>query len=81
MNYNKRSSLVSTYSIILLAIISVSIIWYFATTNFATHSDVFWYGVIAGFLALLLLICVGLIGFLTYHLMKNKTSNLLSYDL
>ena len=44
MNYNKHSSLVSTYSIILLAIISVSIIWYFATTNFATHSDVFWYG-------------------------------------
>ena len=81
MNITKSSLLVSRFSIILLALISVSIIWYFVTTSFATHSDVFWYGVIAGFLALLLLICVGLIGFLTYHLMKNKTSNLLSYDL
>jgi hypothetical protein len=71
MNSKKSGLSAKRYSIIPLAIISVSIIWYFATTDFATHSDVFWYGVIAGFLALLLLMCLGLIGFLAYQLMKR----------
>ena len=52
----------------ILAIISISISWQFAVTKYPTHSDVFWYGVIAGFLATLLLACLSLIGFLVYKL-------------
>jgi hypothetical protein len=60
------------YSIGILAVISILIIWYYATTDFATHSDVFWYGVIAGFLLFLLLICLSLISILAYQIMKKK---------
>jgi len=54
-----------------LTVISVSISWHFAATKYPTHSDVFWYGVIAGFLATLLLGCLSLIGFLVYKLRKK----------
>jgi len=56
---------------IVLAAISISIVWYFATTDFPTHSDVFWLGVQSGFLAGLLLMCLGLIGFLSYQLTRK----------
>lgn len=59
------------YAIGILAVICVSIVWYFATTDFATHSDVFWYGVIAGFLAFLLFMCLILIGILAYQLIRR----------
>jgi len=55
----------------ILAVISVLIVLYFVINDFATHSDVFWYGVIAGFLACLLLVCLSLIGILTYQLMRK----------
>ena len=54
-----------------LAVISVLIVLYFAINDFATHSDVFWYGVIAGFLVCLLLVCLSLIGILAYQLMRK----------
>jgi len=56
----------------ILAVISISISWHLATTKYPTHSDVFWYGVIAGFLATLLLTCLALIGFLVYKLRKSE---------
>lgn len=59
------------YAIVILVIISGFIVWYFASTDFATHSDVFWYGVMAGFLAALLTLCIGLIGFLMYRIVKK----------
>lgn len=60
------------YAIAILAIIGGFIVLHFATTKYPTHSDVFWYGVIVGFLATLLLICLGLIAFLAYRLVKKK---------
>jgi hypothetical protein len=65
----KRNTLLIVIGI--LAVISISISWHFATTKYPTHSDVFWYGVIAGFLATLLLTCLSLIGFLAYKLRKK----------
>ncbi len=63
-------------ALILLAIISSFILLHFATTKYPTHSDVFWYGVIVGFLATLLLMSLTLIGFLTYRLsQKQKGDN------
>jgi len=53
-----------------LAAISILISWQLATTKYPTHSDVFWYGAIAGFLGMLLLVCLSLIGFLGYKLRK-----------
>ena len=64
------------YAIIILAVISSFIVLHFAITKYPTHSDVFWYGVIVGFLATLLLICLALISFLAYRLnKKDKTIN------
>jgi len=65
----KRNPLLA--SIIIFAVISISIVWYFATTDYPTHSDVFWLGVQSGFLASLLLTCLGLIGFLSYQLTRK----------
>ena len=59
------------YAIVILAVISGLIVWYFAATDFATHSDVFWYGVTTGFLAALLTLCISLIGALMYRLTKK----------
>jgi hypothetical protein len=67
-----NSMSLARYAIVILAAISGSIVWYFATTDFATHSDIFWYGVIAGFLATLLMLCLGLIAFIAYRLLKKK---------
>ena len=55
----------------ILAVISFSIVLYFAINDFATHSDVFWYGVIAGFLVCLLLVCLSLIGVLASQLIRK----------
>ena len=65
----KRNLLLA--SMIVLAVISISIVWYLATTGYPTHSDVFWLGVQSGFLAGLLLLCLGLIGFLSYKLTRK----------
>jgi len=58
-----------------LAVISVLIVSYFATSDFATHSNIFWYGVIAGFLACLLLVCLSLIGIFAYQSMRKKEND------
>jgi hypothetical protein len=52
-----------------LAIVSVSIVWKLFTADYPTHSDVFFIGVEAGFLAAVLLVCLVLIGFFLYRLM------------
>jgi hypothetical protein len=54
--------------IVLLAIVSISIVWQLLTANYPTHSDVFFMGVEAGFLAAVLLVCLVLIGFILYRL-------------
>jgi len=53
---------------VLLAIVSISIIWQLLTTKYPTHSDVFFMGVEAGVLAVVLLVCLVLIGFFLYRL-------------
>ena len=53
--------------LVLLALV-IGIVWSFAKGQFYTASDVFWYGVIAGFLGCLLLVFLALIGFLIYKL-------------
>lgn len=61
---------------VVLAIISISIIWQLLTADYPTHSDVFFMGVEAGALTVVLLVCLSLMGFLIYHLVtipKNKT--------
>jgi hypothetical protein len=54
--------------VVLLAIVSISIVWQLFTANYPTHSDVFYMGVEAGFLAAVLLVCLLLIGFSLYRL-------------
>jgi hypothetical protein len=54
--------------IILLAIVSISIFWQLLTTKYPTHSDVFFMGVEAGVLAVVLLVCLVLSGFFLYRL-------------
>jgi hypothetical protein len=55
-------------AIALLAIVSISIVWQLLTANYPTHSDVFFMGVEAGFLSVVLLVCLVLIGFFLYRL-------------
>jgi hypothetical protein len=54
--------------IALLAIVNISIVWQLFTANYPTHSDVFFTGVEAGVLAVVLLVCLVLIGFFLYRL-------------
>ncbi len=51
-----------------LGVVSISIIWRFLTVKYPTHSDVFFMGVEAGALAILLLVCVALTGYFLYRL-------------
>jgi hypothetical protein len=53
---------------VLLAFVSISIFWHLLTTKYPTHSDVFFMGVEAGVLAVVLLVCLVLIGFFLYRL-------------
>jgi hypothetical protein len=53
--------------VVLLAIVSISIVWQLFTANYPTHSDVFFMGVEAGVLAAVLLVCLVLIGFFLYR--------------
>ena len=53
----------------LLAIVSISIAWQLLTADYPTHSDVFFLGVEAGALGVVLLVCLVLTGFLLYRLM------------
>jgi len=55
----------------LLAIASVSIAWHLATANYPTHSDVFFMGVEAGILTIVLLICLVLMGVVTIQAHAN----------
>jgi len=58
-------------STVVLAIISISIIWQLLTAYYPTHSDVFFMGVEAGTLAVVLLVCLSLMGFLLYRLVTT----------
>ena len=51
-----------------LAIVSISIVWQLFSANYPTHSDVFFLGVEAGVLGVVLLVCLVLIGILLYRL-------------
>jgi len=53
-------------SLIIFFAIVTSIIWYFLTTKFPTHSDVFWLGVQAGALGVLAIIFL-ILGLLFLH--------------
>jgi hypothetical protein len=52
----------------LLTIVSISIAWQLVTTNYPTHSDVFFIGVEAGVLAVVLLLCLFMNGLFIYRL-------------
>jgi len=54
--------------IILLAFVSISIIFRFLSSDYPTHSDVFFMGIEAGFLAFVLLTSLFLIVFFLYQL-------------
>ena len=54
--------------IALLIIVSISIVWQLLTANYPTHSDVFFMGVEAAVLVVVLLVCLFLIGFFLYRL-------------
>ena len=54
--------------IILLVFVSISIIFRFLNSGYPTHSDVFFMGVEAGFLAFALLASLFLIAFFLYQL-------------
>ena len=54
--------------IVLLAIVSISIVWRLLTANYPTHSDVFFMGVEAGFLVAVLLASLILICFFLHRL-------------
>ena len=49
--------------IALLVIVSISIVWQLFTADYPTHSDVFFMGVEAGILVIVLVVCLALIGF------------------
>ena len=51
-----------------LGVVSVSILWRLLTVKYPTHSDVFFMGVEAGALAILLLVCLSLISYFLYRL-------------
>jgi hypothetical protein len=51
-----------------LGIVSILILWKLLTTGYPTHSDVFFMGVEAGALAILLLICLSLASYFLYRL-------------
>ena len=53
---------------VVLAVISISVIWQLLTADYPTHSDVFFMGVEAGALAVVLLVCMSLMSFLLYRL-------------
>ena|GEM_PF-6214702 len=53
-----------------LAIVSISVAWQLLTSDYPTHSDVFFMGVEAGVLGVVLLVCLVLIGILLYRLIK-----------
>src|SRR4030067_179910 len=55
-------------AIALLAIVSTSVVWKLLAASYPTHSDVFFMGVEAGVLAVVLLVCLVLIGFFLYRL-------------
>jgi hypothetical protein len=55
-------------AIVLLAIVSISIVWQLFSASYPTHSDVFFLGVEAGVLGVVLLVCLVLIGILLYRL-------------
>lgn len=55
-------------AIVLLAIVSISIVWQLLTADYPTHSDVFFMGGEAGVLATVLLVCLVMICFLPYRL-------------
>lgn len=55
-------------AVVFLFVVSVSIVLEFAATEYPTHSDVFWTGVEFGALAILLLVCLFLIGLFLYRL-------------
>jgi uncharacterized membrane protein len=65
----------------LLTIVGISIAWQLVTSNYPTHSDVFIMGLEAGVLAVVLLLCLFLNGFLIYRLImlpskkKERKSN------
>ena len=56
--------------IIILFFLSVSILWTFLTTDYPTHSDVFFMGVECGVLVVVLLVCIFLIWLFLYRLMR-----------
>jgi uncharacterized membrane protein len=64
-------------AIALLAIVSISIVWQLFSANYPTHSDVFFLGVEAGVLGVVLLVCLVLIGILLYRLIivANRIDN------
>ena len=51
-----------------LGVVSASILWRLLTFKYPTHSDVFFMGVEAGALAILLLVCLSLISYFLYRL-------------
>jgi hypothetical protein len=51
-----------------LGVVSVSIVWRLLTFKYPTHSDVFFMGVEASALAILLLVCLLLISYFLYRL-------------
>ncbi len=57
--------------VVLLAIVSISIVWQLFTAKYPTHSDVFFMGVEAGVLTVMLLVCLVLIGFFLYRLIVS----------
>ncbi|MCJ7631924.1 hypothetical protein MUP77_05950 [Candidatus Bathyarchaeota archaeon] len=59
--------------VVLLTIVSFSIAWQLVTANYPTHSDVFFMGVEAGVLAVVLLLCLFLDGLFIYRLMSLST--------
>lgn len=56
-----------------LSIISIAVAWRFLTVKYPTHSDVFFMGVEAGALAVLLFACVSLIGYFLYRFTVTRS--------
>jgi hypothetical protein len=52
---------------VVLAVISISVIWQLLTADYPTHSEVFFMGVEAGALVVVLLVCLSLMSFLLYR--------------
>jgi hypothetical protein len=58
--------------IVILALLSLSILWTFWTTGYPTHADLFWMGVEFGTLLMGLLLCLFLIGLSLYRFFYKK---------